>query len=129
MIDYRKIGFLSLFFVFMQIWENYPLQASELVQISQWWFLFTSGVFLIFWFNDARDGKDVFLDIAYWFLIGVVFGTLGEYYLGLFLEQIRGTPLWVYDHAWVYTSPTSIPLWGMAGVLLYGLKLYIEGKK
>lgn len=56
------------------------------------------------------------------FLISCVAGIIGEGAIGWLIRLATGNFLWVYPESiFVTTSLYAIPLWGLAGLILYFL--------
>ncbi|KKN95566.1 hypothetical protein LCGC14_0174340 [marine sediment metagenome] len=121
-----KVAFLSFGFLILQIWEHYPFdEVDEFKTMALWVVLFVLGSVLLFLTNSLRS-KDPTIDPLFYFIFGAMFGTIGQYYLGYYLSLYLDTPLWVYNHPWIYSSPLSIVLWGIAGVLFIQIKKWVE---
>ena len=59
--------------------------------------------------------------VLYVFVITSLVGTLFEWLAGFSYKHITGEHLWTYHRYTVsqYTSMLSVPMWGLAGVLLW----------
>jgi hypothetical protein len=59
--------------------------------------------------------------VLYVFFITSLVGTLFEFLAGFAYKRVTGERLWTYHRYTVseYTSMLSLPMWGLAGVLLW----------
>lgn len=55
------------------------------------------------------------------FILSSIVGTVLEWLIGFSYQQILGKRLWTYNQYSItkYTSILSLPLWGLAGVLMW----------
>ena len=65
--------------------------------------------------------------LAILFLFSALMGTIAEFLLGFFHHSIDGHRVWQYNagNIGLYTSYYSIPFWGGAGLMFYGLSRLI----
>jgi uncharacterized membrane protein len=105
-----------LFWFFAYFFKRNKFQKTSLI-------FFISAPIISFLFTLNYYG----IKIIYIFISFIIFGTLGEFCFGYLYHKIFKKKLWEYKTMKLgkngYTSLLSVPFWGMAGLMFWGLSL------
>jgi uncharacterized membrane protein len=112
---------LTIFFTFILLWFFAYLFKNKHKKLSIILFIFAPIISFLLSVNHYG------YTVVYLYFSFIILGTIGEFSFGYFYHKIFKKKLWEYKTMKLgkdgYTSLVSVPFWGMAGLMFWGVSL------